>query len=249
MKELAKLFDTYSLHARVKPAFIVAFPVVIAVFTFFEPSRSWGGLATTFITTFGIISFAANQISTRGNILQDKLFSKWGGAPTTIILRHSDARLDKHTKERYKEKLEHLICNFKPVSQALETQDMSLADEMYRTAAVFMKEQTRDTKKHPLVFKENISYGFSRNVRSFKWLGFTVSFSTATISSFIVWYKYINGNEKPFLDLIFNIPFEYMAVLGLLSLFPMLWIFLVTEKWVEIRAFAYAKALYTACDK
>ena len=86
MGELGKLFDTYSLNARVKPAFFLLFPIVIAVFTLFEPSRSWGGGAITFIISFGLISFAANQMSTRGNILQEKLFLKWGGAPTTILL-------------------------------------------------------------------------------------------------------------------------------------------------------------------
>jgi hypothetical protein len=85
MGELAKLFDTYSLNARVKPAFLLVFPIVIALFTLFEPSRSWGGAAVTFIVAFGIISFAANQMSTKGNILQERLFLKWGGAPTGVF--------------------------------------------------------------------------------------------------------------------------------------------------------------------
>lgn len=40
-------------------------------------------------------------------------YLKNGGAPTTLILRHSDNELDKYTKQRYREKLVSLVSNFK----------------------------------------------------------------------------------------------------------------------------------------
>jgi hypothetical protein len=249
MGELGKLFDTYSLNARVKPAFLLVFPVVIALFTLFEPSRSWGGAAITFIISFGIISFAANQMSTKGNIIQEKLFLKWGGAPTTLILRHSDSRLDTHTKSRYMTILETLIPNFIAVSNEQEVSDSGKADEMYRTAGNYMREHTRDSKKYPLIFKENVAYGFSRNIRAFKWLGATISVLSLGVTSFIIWYKYIKDNKTPLLDLLFNIPFENIALVSALVLITLLWLFLVTEKWVEVRAFSYAKSLFAACEK
>jgi len=249
MSELGKLFDIYSLNARVKPAFLLVFPVVIALFTLFEPSRSWGGAAITFIISFGIINFAANQMSTKGNILQDKLFLKWGGSPTTIILRHSDHRLDTHTKSRYMSIMERLISNFSAVSYEQEVNDSCKADEMYRTAGNYMKEHTRDTKKYPLVFKELITYGFSRNIKAFKWLGFTISTLSLAVSGFIIWYKHIKDNNAPIVDLLFNIPFENTALILSLVLMIFLWLFLVTEKWVEVRSFSYAKALFAACEK
>ena len=249
MGELSKIFDTYSLNARVKPAFLLVFPVVIAVFTLFEPSRSWGGAVTTFIISFGIISFAANQMSTKGNILQEKLFSKWGGAPTTIILRHSDSRLDTHTKSRYMSKLGELIHNFTPVSLEQEASDKNGSDEMYRTAGNYMREHTRDNEKYPLVFKENVAYGFSRNTRAFKSLGVMVGLLSLGASVFIVWYKSIKDANTPLIDLMFSIPFEQTALIIILTLITLLWLFLVTDKWVEVRAFAYARALFAACEK
>lgn len=248
MKELEKLFDKYSFNARVKPAFLLAFPVVISVVALYEPSRSWGGAVITFITSFGIIAFAANQMSTRGNILQERLFKKWGGAPTTLILRHSDSRLDKHTKSRYMSKLEEIIPNFKMVSTKDEVDDPISADDMYRTAATFMREHTRDTAEHPLVFKENISYGFSRNTRAFKWLGVLISLLSAVVSSIIVWFKYLKGKDGPVLDMVFSIPFESISLLILLFGILLIWLFGVTEKWVEVRAFAYARALFASCE-
>ncbi len=249
MGELEKIFDTYSLNARVKPAFFLVFPVVMTLFTLFEPSRSWGGAAITFIVFFGIISFAANQMSTKGNIIQEKLFIKWGGAPTTIVLRHSDYRLDTYTKSRYMGILEALIPNFTAISSEQEVSDSRKADEMYRTAGSYMREYTRDAKKYPLIFKENVAYGFSRNIRAFKWLGVTVSVFSLGVSCFIIWYKYIKENSTPLLDLLFSIPFENTALVLVLVLITLLWLFMVTEKWVEVRAFSYSKALFSACEK
>lgn len=167
MKGLDKLFDEYSLNARVKPVFLLFFPAIISIIALYEPSRSWGGAAITILTSFGIIAFTANQMSTRGNALQERLFKKWGGVPTTIILRHSDSRLDKNTKTRYMSKLEELIPNFKMVSHQEEVDNPESADEMYRSAANFLREHTRNPEDYPLVFKENINYGFSRNTRAF----------------------------------------------------------------------------------
>lgn len=248
MKDLEKLFDEYSLNARVKPAFLLVFPVIISVIALYEPSRSWGGAAITLLTSFGVITFAANQMSTRGNILQEKLFAKWGGAPTTLILRHSDSRLDKNTKLRYMANLERLIPNFKIVLPQDEVDDPSAADDMYRSAAYFMREHTRNTTNYPLVLKENISYGFSRNTRAFKWLGVLISLASITSVSMILWFNFFKGQDAPVLDLAFNIPFEHTALLLVLLSILFSWLFLVTEKWVEVRAFAYARALYASCE-
>ncbi|HIF9419663.1 TPA: hypothetical protein ACX6R7_003493 [Photobacterium damselae] len=249
MGELGNFFDTYSLNARVKPAFFLVFPVVITIFTLFEPSRTWGGAVTTFIISFGIISFASNQMSTKGNILQEKFFLKWGGAPTTLILRHRDSRLDPHTKNRYMTALEALIPNFTAFSVEEEEKHPAQADDMYRTAANYMREHTRDSKKYPLIFKENIAYGFSRNVRAFKWFGITNSTLSLGVTCFVIWYRHIKNSTSDVLDLIFSIPFESIALVSALILMTLLWIFIVTEKWVEVRAFAYARALFAGCEK
>lgn len=249
MDSLEKLFDTYSLNARVKPAFFIIFPIVLVVAVWFESSRTWGGGIVTFIISFGIISFAANQMSSKGNILQDKLFSKWGGAPTTIIMRHSDNRLDKYTKERYMQKLDAIIPNFKPISLDDERKDLENSDEMYRTAANYLREHTRDIKKYPLIFKENISYGFSRNIRAFKVLGILSATSALTASMYLTWYNYLKDINKAYEELIFSVPFINSGLLIILLATLFFWVFFVTEKWVEIRAFAYAKSLYASCEK
>jgi hypothetical protein len=231
------------------PAFFLVFPVVMTIFVWFESSRTWGGSLVTVLTSFGIPSFAANQMSTKGTQLQDKLFAKWGGAATTIIMRHSDRRLDKYTKERYANKLKELVSNFVPVSKKAERDNSKDADEMYRSAASYLKEKTRDVKTYPLVFKENISYGFSRNVRAFKAVGIVIAFLSLLANAYLIWSHHIKDQNKPFMDLIHTMPFEYLGVLLVALLAFLIWAFMVTEKWVEIRAFAYARALFASCEE
>jgi hypothetical protein len=249
MNELEKLFDTYSLNARVKPAFLVFFPVVISLFVLYEPSRSWGGASLTLIISFGIISFAANQMSTRGNIIQEKLFKKWGAAPTTIIMRHSDVRLDKYTKNRYTQRLEALVNNFSAVSLEQELANRDDADQMYRTATNYLREHTRDTKKYTLIFNENISYGFSRNIRAFKWVGIAINLLVLACSLFVIVQKNKEIVTQQFSDMLFLLPFEQTSLIAILILGLLVWIFIVTEKWVEVRAFAYARALLASCEQ
>lgn len=120
MSEFSKYFDEYSFNARVKPALFLVFPIFISLLVLFEPSRTWTGSTVTFLVAFGVINFAANQMSAKGNALQDKLFKKWGGAPTTIILRHTDNTIDSVTKSRYMDRLALLISNFNPTTPEYE---------------------------------------------------------------------------------------------------------------------------------
>ncbi|QKJ23820.1 hypothetical protein [Poseidonibacter lekithochrous] len=248
MGELEKLFDKYSFNARVKPAFFLVFPIVMSIFVWLEDSRTWGGASLTFIISFGIISFASSQMSTKGNILQERLFSKWGGAATTIIFRHSDDRLDKYTKERYMKKLEILIPNFISVSLEKERDEPADTDEMYRSASSYLREKTRDISVYPLVFKENISYGFSRNLRAFKSVGIFICILSLTINFYLIWNNYFKGLDKSFSESFTTIPFEYIGLIMALICMLIFWIFAITEKWVEIRAFAYARALLASCE-
>lgn len=249
MQSLENYFDTYGLGARVKPAFLLVFPTVISIFVLYEPSRAWGNAALTIALFFGILTFASNQMSSKGNNIQDKLFMKWGGAATTIILRHSDHRLDRHTKDRYMDRLENLIPNFQKISREQELHSLIEADEMYKTASIFLRENTRDVKSYPLIFKENIAYGFSRNLYAFKYYGMAISILSLSASSLVVWFNHIKESSLEQLDLLFSIPFSYIGLELILISFTLMWIFMINEKWVERRAFAYARALLAACEE
>lgn len=249
MSELSKYFDEYSLNARVKPVLLIIFPVVVSLFILFEPSQSWPGSAVTFLVAFGVVNFAANQMSAKGNELQLRLFERWGGAPTTIILRHSDSTIDAVTKSRYMERLSFLISNFNPTTAEYEKDNPRESDDLYASASNYLREHTRDTKKYPLIFKENVAYGFSRNLRAFKSLAIFIATLSLMLSLIAIYLDAPNLDGMSLREFSQEIPFMHYGLVIIHFLMIWAWVFLVTEKWVKIRAFAYAKRLYAACEK
>lgn len=249
MGDFSKYFDEYSFNARVKPAFFLIFPIFISLLVLFEPSRTWTGSTLTFLVAFGVINFAANQMSAKGNVLQDKLFKKWGGAPTTTVLRHSDNTIDSVTKSRYMDRLALLISNFTPTTPEYEQANPERADELYMSASNYLREHTRDTTAYPLVFKENIAYGFSRNIRAFKALGIFITVSSLLVSLVVTCLDATALGSKPPKLVIQEISFPYLGLIAIHLSMLWAWVFLVTENWVKVRAFAYAKRLYSSCEK
>lgn len=132
MESLAKLFDTYSLRARVKPAAFIVLPIALSIITFYEPARSAGGALITFLTSFGVMSYTANQMSTRGNIAQKKLFNKWGGSPSTLLLRYRNDEIDVNTKLRYQKFLSKHISDYEVVTPEEEAAEPIITDCMLR---------------------------------------------------------------------------------------------------------------------
>ncbi len=249
MSDFSKYFDEYSFNARVKPALFIVFPIFISLLILFEPSRTWTGSTVTFLVAFGVINFAANQMSSRGNYLQDKLFKRWGGAPTTMVLRHADNTIDSVTKSRYMERLAVLVPNFIPTTEEYENVNPERADDLYASASNYLREHTRNKTKYPLIFKENVAYGFSRNLRAFKSLGIFITTFSLLATLIFIYIDAPNLVNKPIQAAIEEISFAQFGLVAIHLATIWVWVFLVTENWVKIRAFAYAKRLYSACEK
>ena len=243
---LSDYFDQYSLSARVRPALFIVLPIILTAYILFEPLRTLLGSLLGILLTCGVVNFFANQMSSQGNVLQDKLFKKWGGAPTTLILRHSDNELDKYTKQRYREKLVSLVSNFKNVSERAERANPTDADQYYISAINYLRAKTRDSEKYPLILKENMNYGFSRNLLAFKSTAITIILISLAISLLIIVVtfkdKYVDINSLSLLS-----PQYYVLVI-LHIIFLLFWCLMINETWVKVRAYAYAKRLLSSCE-
>ncbi len=90
--------------------------------------------------------------------------------PTARLLSHRHTTLDKTTLARYHTKLQTLLEVTLPTAQS-EQQTPSAADEVYDSCARFLRKITRERKQFPLVFAENVNYGFRRNLWAMKSLG------------------------------------------------------------------------------
>jgi hypothetical protein len=230
------MIDNYALKARYYPVVILFFPVlVLGVFYSFQFDSLVHAL--TSIGVVGAFTYLFSQLGRdQGKIKEPALWEGWGGAPSVQLLRLRDDHLDKHTKERY-HKLLRVLC---PLSaspdQAMETSDPHAADEVYRAWTKYLIAQTRDTKKFPLLFKDNTSYGFRRNLWGLK------PFALLIVTVLIVGnYSYWALKLKTSNLLYFPESFKYStATLFAIVLF---WVVIVSKIWIRIAAFSYAERL------
>ncbi|GGA29092.1 hypothetical protein GCM10010981_17420 [Dyella nitratireducens] len=181
-----------------------------------------------------------------GKRQQDRLFNKWGGAPTTQLLRHRNTHFDAHTKERFHAVAERGIGKVMPTPQA-EAADPTAADELYRAATKWLINQTRgDTKRFGLVFKENIAFGFHRNAFGVRWLGASVAFLCLLIIALKI---KIISLSPPYASLTSFSQLDPMAALalGVSGMMLIAWLFWFTEAAAKRAGFAYAERLLESC--
>ena len=102
--------------------------------------------------------------SRRGKAREPQLFQAWGGKPSVAMLRHGDRRLSSSDKGRYRAFLERSVPGLKLASPRQEQRSREQADDGYQGATTWLLAQTRDRSKFELLFRENMNYGFRRNL-------------------------------------------------------------------------------------
>lgn len=241
----SKLFDPYELQARLYPGLLVVAPGAVVFVCFVGTDNLLGSTLLSVLVSCGV-AYALGRIARdAGKRLQDDFFAKWGGAPTTLVLRHSDATIDAHTKARYHKVLAAGIGNLP--TPTIEAADPKKADEYYRAATTWLLSQTRDTKKFALVFKENIAFGFQRNALGLRRGGIVVSVLCVLVvlarmglaTHFFV---------SPTLEALGQITPSHLVALGVSLAFLGLWVFWISEDALRRTAFAYAVRLFESCD-
>jgi hypothetical protein len=169
------------------------------------------------------------------------LWRSWGGPPTTQLFRLSDQRIDEHTKKRYHQKMQNLCAVTTMPDASMEANDPAIADSVYSAWTKYLISQTRDTKKFSLLFKENTSYGFRRNLWGLR--GFAILFTVAVILfNYIFW----SVKLKIYNPLLLPTSFIYSTITLLVIL--SFWLLIVTKSWVKRVAFSYAERLCESVD-
>ncbi len=250
MDALTKHFDHYVINARLKPIFFALMPLAITTLAWCPKAQELGGIILTFMITFGVMAFLSNLVSNFGNDLQVKLFETWGGAPTTALLRHRDNTLEVYSKMRYHNWLQLKVSGLVMPSSESEVVDPINADYVYTSAASFLREYTRDKTKFPMIYNDNVAYGFARNLLVLKPLGIGLNIATIFINIFILSFYFIRS-ELVWMDFVVNnismIIFGFGAILSSLILL-LAFAVGINEAYVYGRAVRYSKSLLAACD-
>lgn len=165
------LTDPYDRQARATPALMVVLPLLFPIVAQYGLKHPALTAILAVMSSCGAVYTLSSIARGRGKVLETKLVAEWGGLPTTIALRHRDKHLNSVTKRGYHEAIESKL-KIKMPSAEVERLDPDAADEVYKAAGIKLRELTRNDKK--LLLKENIAYGFHRNMVAMKPIGILV---------------------------------------------------------------------------
>lgn len=227
-------FDRYSWRARALPVYMTIAPIALILAALLPRGLDLplGGAAAL---VFAPLAYLAGQLGADfGKRLEACLWLKWGGAPTTRFLRHSNPEFNEVTRNRVHATLRGLGLHVP--SQEEQQHNAQAADVHYESCAEELILRTRDIGRFALVFQGLTEYGFRRNLLGLKPLGLPIAVVAllACVSSAVVGWE----SEKP--------PAVAAGAALLTSGLLLSWIVWVNEKTVKLSANRYARFLLEA---
>ncbi|MCF8419419.1 MAG: hypothetical protein K9G63_11080 [Melioribacteraceae bacterium] len=232
-------FDEYERRARIYPALILLLPLILEIYIIFPQILRLEGIAGGVVLYVALASFFASIVRKKGKDKQKQLWDELGAKPTTILLRRNDKTISKETKLRYYKKIQELIPDLTLPNEEEEKLNPKQADEKYNSAIDYLLEYTRDTKNYSLVFKENILYGFARNLWGIKIESIILIIVTLIVSIIILLLPQNEINDS--LSIIIISMFEILLLF--------FWIFYVNKQLVIMSGNNYGIALLRILEK
>jgi hypothetical protein len=152
-----------------------------------------------------------------------------------VTLRHRDATYDPATKAGFHNFIAGKIDQPAP-SPAEEAADPQTVDAYYDRGVTWLRENTRNTKKFDVLFNENVSYGFRRNLLGLKLPGFLLNALIVLVCLAIFWLRWP-------VDLSNAFDAKLLAVIVIAVLHAAYLALFVTEEGVFEAARIYARQL------
>ncbi len=225
----------YAYKARFLASLIVLFPIILFLIIRFPELWIERKSIISILTSFGIIHFLGEAGRDAGKRKEAWLFKRWAGKPSISILRFRNTWLDPITHKRYLTELSKNLKIRKKLTKAFENKNPQLADEIYESFCRFLIERTRDTKKFSILFTENVSYGFRRNLWAMKPFALFILFSLSFFQLFEITLNLRGGIAIKEIT-------TGLFIFDLILIF--LWILKINPAWVKIPADAYASRLF-----
>lgn len=243
---VTRYFDRYSIVARLFPALLFILPILVSALVIFPALLSrYRNLGFLGLAVVGALYLIGSFARSRGKIVESKLLKKWGGFPSTIILRHRDITIDPKTKARYHQALEKMVGEALP-SQADEAADPTEADNTYRSATKLLIEKRRG-KQYPRVHEENAHYGFLRNMLGLRVPAILVATFCAAVTV-LVWLAANPVMEPQAIRSSVLLHSAMPVLVGADLIYALLIFFCVNERFVRQAANSYALALFRTLE-
>lgn len=233
-----EFLNPYIIRARLFPAVLGVAPAIALL----GLNITTDGFAVAqFVATLalGVLFFTFSNIARRfGKSAERRLFANNGGSPTNTFLHRADARFDEATKDRYRSKLESL-CGEKAPTERAELKDPAAADAYYKRAFTWLRENTRKEQGFEILFEENVTYGFWRNLYGIKGPALILNASVVLIcGALLFWHSFSPSAVQSMVTI---------ALIG--AVHAAFFVFGVSKKSVFEASDEYAHQLVLALDR
>jgi hypothetical protein len=222
--------DAYDRGARLAPAYLVFSPAVVFVVALALGTSDWWSKIGGALVGCGAPALAVQWGRSGGRRKQPALWDKWGGAPTTKLLRFADGGSSAAVAQRH-QAIERATGIQMPTPEQ-EAADLTGADAIYETGVTALRALTEDDK---LVVKENIAYGFRRNLWARKSYGIVVALVVLAVGVALLIAAAVGQALGSWPAAAVAAAFAALALL--------VWLAIVNEDWVREAAEAYAERL------
>lgn len=237
MIEAFNQFDTYSLKARVFPALIAGFPVIALLFTLVPWDHL--DLSHAIAASMGVVLlFAlADMARQRGKQVQKKL----GSGETTIQWHRGNPDVPEISKDTFRSFIAEQLRQTAPTLEDEQTKP-NQANDFYRSAGVWLRDQTRDNKTYSLLFGENVTYGFRRNLLGLKPVAIICNILVMIICLLVVRFQPPYFANQPQLNE------KMIIVVAAVTLHSAYMVFAVNKAAVLEASQTYGRQLILSCD-
>lgn len=228
--------DHYERAARLYPALLAVAPASATVVLWAPDASALVRSAIGAVVTVGFTLLLMRYGRAKGRAVQDRMIERDGALGSTLALRHRDGAFAAATKERY-----HAFLRSKGLvipNRAEEEADPASADDRYRSAADWLRVQTRDSKKFTLLHAENRDYGFRRNLLGLKPLGLSMAIVSLCADLALLYLLPVAETQR----------IAALILAAALAVATMVWIFVVTIHFVADASRSYTEQLLACCD-
>ncbi|MFG1306983.1 hypothetical protein V5F34_22925 [Xanthobacter autotrophicus] len=232
--------NAYALKARYYPALLGTIPALVALAILI--SRAKFGLTTSIASlAIPVLVFAAADMARRlGKRVENRIYAETGGKPSVTMLRYSDNTFDSASKEQYRAFLSSKLNQPAPSEQE-EKDDIKAADAFYARCGAWLRENTRSSKKFPVLFAENVTYGYRRNLLGLKWPALAGNLVLILLCAFLL-------QKKGTIDTDDETTIAVSIVVALAVIHSLFMAFVVTRPAVTEASRTYARQLILSCE-
>jgi hypothetical protein len=175
-----------------------------------------------------------------GQDIQPRLYEQIGGKPSVTMMYRSDDSIDQASKDRYRAFLAAKIGRPEP-TVVDEVQNPTAANAFYELAGTWLRENTRDTKKFPILFNENVTYGFRRNLLGLKWHALAINGAVVAVCAAMLW-------QRASVNMSDDMTARVFVVVGIAVVHAIYIILLVKPQSVIAASRTYARQLILSCE-